>query len=98
MKQAGSSKLKEDVSVARPLDGMRVLDLTDERGELGPWMLGELGADVIKVEPVGGVRSRGALPLQKDDESDLRSLQFCAYNSNKRSICLLYTSPSPRDS
>jgi crotonobetainyl-CoA:carnitine CoA-transferase CaiB-like acyl-CoA transferase len=88
MKQAGSSKLKEDVSVARPLDGMRVLDLTDERGELGPWMLGELGADVIKVEPVGGVRSRGALPLQKDDESDLRSLQFCAYNSNKRSIVI----------
>ena len=68
------------------LTGIRVLDLTDHRGEVGPWMLGELGADVIRVEPVGGSSSRAALPLRHGDESDLRSLQFCAYNSNKRSI------------
>jgi crotonobetainyl-CoA:carnitine CoA-transferase CaiB-like acyl-CoA transferase len=54
MKRANSSKLEEHIPATLPLDGMRVLDLTDERGELGPWMLGELGADVIKVEPVGG--------------------------------------------
>ena len=65
MKRANSSRLNEDISATLPLDGMRVLDLTDERGEVGPWILGELGADVIKIEPVGGVRSRGALPLQK---------------------------------
>ena len=71
-----------------PLDAMRVLDLTDHRGELGPWLLGELGADVIKVEPPGGSPARREHPLRDGDDSDLASLQFCAYSSNKRSIVL----------
>ncbi len=77
-------------TAAAPLAGMTVLDLTDHRGELGPWMLGELGADVIKVEPPGGTVARGALPLrpQQGPTGDLRSWQFCAFNSNKRSIAL----------
>lgn len=69
-----------------PLAGMRVLDLTDHRGEVGPWLLGELGADVIRVEPPGGTSARGESPLRDGDDSDLRSLQFCAYSSNKRSM------------
>ena len=36
------------------LDSLRVLDLTDERGFLAGKILGDLGADVIKVEPPGG--------------------------------------------
>ena len=35
----------------------RVLDLTDERGQLAGQMLAQLGADVIAVEPPGGSRS-----------------------------------------
>ncbi len=79
-----------------PLDGMRVLDLTDHRGELGPWLLGELGADVIKVEPAGGSSARREAPLRAGDESDLASLQFCAYNSNKRSIVIDLLEPADR--
>lgn len=67
---------------------MRVLDLTDHRGEIGPWLLAELGADVIKVEPLSGVASRRRLPMVDGDTSDLASLEFCAYNSNKRSVTL----------
>jgi crotonobetainyl-CoA:carnitine CoA-transferase CaiB-like acyl-CoA transferase len=74
--------------VTRLLDGTRVLDLTDHRGEIGPWLLAELGADVIKIEPVGGAESRRRLPLIEGDTSDLASLEFCAYNSNKRSVVL----------
>ena len=67
---------------------MRVIDLTDHRGDIGPWILGELGADVIKVEPPEGCATRYANPLNKNDTSDLGSLHFGAYASNKRSIAL----------
>ena len=68
-----------------PLDGVRVVDFS--RLLPGPWatqMLGELGADVIKVEPPGiGDPSRHSQPrLNKD------SVYFNAVNANKRSIAL----------
>ena len=82
--QSGDGQITE----TRPLVGMRVIDLTDYRGDVGPWILGELGADVIKVEPPGGCSTRGSGPIRKDDTSDLRSLHFSSYSSNKRSIVL----------
>ena len=36
------------------LSPYRVLDLTDQRGELSGMLLADLGADVIRVEPPGG--------------------------------------------
>ncbi|WP_419932002.1 CoA transferase [Candidatus Poriferisodalis sp.] len=86
-------------SAAAPLAGMTVLDLTDHRGELGPWMLAELGAEVIKVEPPGGTAARAARPVRQPDSADrdLRSWQFCAYNSNKRSIVLDLDDQDDRD-
>ncbi|WP_419945645.1 CoA transferase [Candidatus Poriferisodalis sp.] len=85
-------------SAATPLAGMTVLDLTDHRGEFGPWMLAELGADVIKIEPPGGTAARSALPLRsrQGPAGDLRSWQFCAYNSNKRSVVLDLDDPDDR--
>ena len=43
------------------LSPYRVLDATDDRGEIAGMVLGDLGADVIRVEPPGGspARSRG---------------------------------------
>ena len=37
-------------------DGLRVLDLSEEPGWLTGKILGDLGADVVKVEPPGGDR------------------------------------------
>ncbi len=39
--------------VCRMLDGLPVLDLTDHRGQFGPWLLAQLGAEVIRVPPAG---------------------------------------------
>ncbi len=68
------------------LSDLRILDLTDYRGEIGPWLLGQLGAEVIRVEPPGGSEARRAQPLLEDLPADLRSLQFAAYNHGKRSM------------
>lgn len=70
------------------LSPYRVLDLTDERGEIAGMVLGDLGADVIKVEPPGGSPARRCAPLLPDGPKAERSLQFFAYNRNKRSIAL----------
>lgn len=65
------------------LEPYRVLDFTDERGELGPMLLGDLGADVIRVEPPEGSAARRVPPNGQSD-----SLSFQAFNRNKRSIVL----------
>ncbi|MCZ6664390.1 MAG: CoA transferase [Gammaproteobacteria bacterium] len=65
-----------------------VLDLTDERGEIGPMLLGDMGAAVIRVESPGGSPARAAGPLLDGVPDDLKSLQFLAFNRNKRSIVL----------
>lgn len=51
-------------------------------------ILGDLGADVIKIEPPGGSASRRLGPLLNDAAEFDRSLQFFAYNRNKRSIVI----------
>jgi crotonobetainyl-CoA:carnitine CoA-transferase CaiB-like acyl-CoA transferase len=69
------------------LSPYRVLDLTNERGQLCGQILGDLGADVILVEPPGGSRSRRG-PFYKDEPHPDRSLYFWAFNRNKRGITL----------
>jgi crotonobetainyl-CoA:carnitine CoA-transferase CaiB-like acyl-CoA transferase len=45
------------------LKGYRVLDLTDEKGSFCGKILGDLGADVIKVEKPGGDPARRNRPI-----------------------------------
>lgn len=70
------------------LSPYRVLDLTTERGLLCGQILGDLGADVIKVEPLGGSPARQLGPFYHDQPHPDRSLYWWAYNRNKRSITL----------
>jgi len=76
-----------------PLHGLRVLDLT--RILAGPTctqILGDLGADVIKVEQAGSGDDtrRFAPPFIKDEDGQdtAESAYFCSTNRNKRSITL----------
>lgn len=66
----------------------RVLDLTDELGLLCGKILGDLGADVIKIEPPHGdpVRLRGPFLSGKPDPE--KSLYWFAFNNNKRGVTL----------
>ena len=65
-----------------------VLDLTNDRGELAAMILGDLGADVIKVEPPEGSTSRRMGPFVDDAPELERSLHYYAFNRNKRGITL----------
>ena len=76
---------------AGPLHGLLVVDLT--RALAGPhaaMMLGDLGADVIKVEnPHGGDDTRGWGPPFVDPEhGDRESTYFLCANRNKKSVTL----------
>jgi crotonobetainyl-CoA:carnitine CoA-transferase CaiB-like acyl-CoA transferase len=73
-----------------------VLDLTDDRGDLAAMVLGDLGADVIKVEPPHGSSSRRMGPFLEGAPEQERSLRFFAFNRNKRGITLDLTTEAGR--
>ena len=69
-----------------PLAGMRVVDLTTILlGPVATQMLGDLGADVIRVESPGGDVLRGAGPPPVEDGM---GALFLTNNRNKRGIVL----------
>jgi len=70
------------------LSQYRVLDLTDEKGQFCGKLLGDLGADVIKIEKPGGDSSRNIGPFYHDEPDPEKSLYWFAFNTSKRSITL----------
>jgi crotonobetainyl-CoA:carnitine CoA-transferase CaiB-like acyl-CoA transferase len=82
-------------------DGMlspyRVLDLTDEKGLFCGKLLGDLGADVIKVEKPGGDPARAIGPFYHDEPDPEKSLFWWAYNTSKRGITLDMTKSEGQD-
>jgi len=84
--------------MAGPLNGIRVFDLT--RILAGPTctqILGDLGADIIKIERpgTGDDTRRFAPPYIRDanGEETVESAYFCSANRNKRSVTLDLTKP-----
>ena len=66
----------------------RVLDLADEKGAYCGKLLGDLGAEVIKVEPPGGAKTRFRGPFFKNEVHPEKSLHFLYFNTSKGSITL----------
>ncbi len=79
-----------------PLAGLRVLELADEKGQFCGKLLGDLGADVVKIEPPGDEPCRHVGPFLDDRPHPERSLSFWYYNTSKRGITLNLTTADGR--
>ncbi len=75
------------------LPGYRVLDLTSSMGALCGKLLGDMGMDVIKIEPPQGDSARSEPPFAKGHAHREGSLRFAYLNAGKRSITLDVTKP-----
>ncbi len=79
----------------QPLRGIKVLDFSHQAS--GPWcgaLLGDMGADVVKVEKPGrgdSIRYAGSIPFE------VGSLNFWGLNRNKRGIGVDLQNPQGRD-
>jgi crotonobetainyl-CoA:carnitine CoA-transferase CaiB-like acyl-CoA transferase len=81
----------------RPLDGVRVVDLTHVlAGPYCSYQLGLLGADVIKIESHRGDMVRG---YQGTDDQIRKGLgaAFVSQNAGKKSLCIDIKRPEGRD-
>jgi crotonobetainyl-CoA:carnitine CoA-transferase CaiB-like acyl-CoA transferase len=79
---------------AGPLSGVHVLEIGHYiAAPHCTMMLADQGADVIKVEPVGGEPGRQAPPFSDNGES----LAFACHNRGKRSVTIDLTKPESRE-
>ena len=75
------------------LEGIRVLELARyQAGPRGGMILSDLGAEVIKIEKLGGEETRRSEPLVRG-----QSVYFSVYNRGKKSLCLDLRTPRGKD-
>jgi CoA:oxalate CoA-transferase len=84
---------------AAPLAGLRVVDMTIwMAGAVTGMLLADLGADVVKVESVGGDPTRvHVAPTAGEAPSAGTSISYATFNRNKRSIALDLAAPADRE-
>ena len=73
---------------AGALHGIKVIELANEKLAFAGKLLGDMGADVILVEPPGGDPSRHYPPFLDNKPGADRSLYWWHYNTSKRSVVL----------
>lgn len=93
------SKSGSEVAGARgrkPLDGVKVLEFGHfAAGPFAGLVLADWGADVVKVEPMGGEGLRAWPPFSPgDDDHPPYSLNFASVSRNKRSITADFKNPA----
>ncbi|MFT3854204.1 MAG: CoA transferase [Ilumatobacteraceae bacterium] len=71
-----------------PLTGLRVVELSDPLCAWAGKLLGDLGADVVVVEPPGGSAQRRFEPFLDDVPGPERSLWWWHYNTSKHSVVI----------
>lgn len=78
------------------LRGYTALDLTGLKGQLCGRLLGDLGMEIVKVEPPGGDPARKLGPFIELQDGSQLSLPFAHLNANKKSIILDLREPEGR--
>ena len=75
------------------LEGVRVLELARyQAGPRGGMILSDLGAEVIKIEKLGGEETRRSEPLVRG-----QSVYFSVYNRGKKSLCMDLRTPRGKE-
>jgi crotonobetainyl-CoA:carnitine CoA-transferase CaiB-like acyl-CoA transferase len=93
-----------------PLAGLVVADFTQlAQGPFATQMLGDLGAEIIKIEPIKGdwmrhwsmanlfITGEGPLPLAGKGQWEGESASYLSFNRNKRSIAIDLKNPRGKD-
>ena len=78
------------------LSGIRLIDLSDEKGHFCTKLLADMGATVIKVEKPGGDATRMIGPFWGGSPNPERSLSFLYHNINKQDMTLNIEYPADR--
>src|SRR5438046_656074 len=79
-----AAQARVERAMAGALEGVRVLELARyQAGPRGGMILSDLGAEVIKIEKLGGEETRRSEPLVRG-----QSVYFSVYNRGKKSLCL----------
>lgn len=90
MKTMERALATEPARLDGPLSGLRIIELaTFVAGPLGGMSLAQLGADVIRVDPIGGAVDTKRLPVSPSGTS----LYWTALNKGKRSVMVDFKSP-----
>src|SRR5438552_7683967 len=96
MRTVSRGSQKREAPVSGVLDGIKVLDFG--RYIAGPFcaaLLGDLGAEVIRIERIGGGEDRGLIPVGAGPEAG--GAVFLAMNRNKLGMTLDPGSPKGRE-
>ncbi len=84
--------------MAKPLSGVRLLDLTHMlSGPYGAMILADLGAETIKVEPLGGEGTRKLLAKDPKNSLQGQGAYFITLNRNKQSVAIDLKSDAGRE-
>src|SRR4051812_22445323 len=79
----------QTIKTPPPFTGLRVIELAeDPGGEYAGRLLAEMGAEVLKLEPVDGPPSRKVGPWAGGVAGPETSLNFRYYNTGKKSVLL----------
>jgi 2-methylfumaryl-CoA isomerase len=83
---------------AGPLDGLTILEISSfVAAPLGGMTLAQLGADVIRIDPVGGAADTGRWPLAPSRSGQPgASLYWAGLNKGKRSVTVNFREPEGR--
>jgi len=79
------------------LQGLRVLDLSDEKGQYCTTLMADMGTDVIKIEPPADDPVRHMGPFYHDEEDLDKSLYWFVLNTSKRGLTLDIITPRGAD-